>query len=76
MNARVKRGGVVSMNTMLNALKRLEKLSCKEMLSNQGMKTKRLAKIKKKENHENLEACSTQFTSCVPSLKSTTPKRL
>lgn len=64
------------MNTMLNALKRPKKLSCKEMLSNQGMKTKRLAKIKKKkkrENHENLEVCSTQFTSHVPSLKSTTP---
>lgn len=36
------------MSTMLNALERLEKLSCKEMLSNQGMKTKRLAKKKKK----------------------------
>lgn len=62
------------MSTVLNALERLEKLSCKEMLSNQGMKTKRLAK--KKENHENLEACSTQFTPHMHSLKSTAPKRL
>lgn len=43
------------MNTMLNALKRPKKLSCKEMLSNQGMKTKRLAKIKKKKKGKTMK---------------------